>query len=374
MDDHNVVFVGIDTSKSSHAVATASAGRDGEVRFWGEISSDEAAVRKLVKRLKTKASRLVCCYEAGPTGYGLYRLLLSLGCECSVVAPSQTPRKPGDRVKTNRRDALSLARLLRAGELTPVWVPDERHEAMRDLARTRASVAQDRRVKRQQIGALLLRLGRIYPRQRTWRGAHLAWLRGQKFEHWEQRFAFEELLGALHQAEERLKRLEEAMRQAFETWSLAPQARALMAMRGFDFLSATTFYAEAGDLSRFAHPRDLMGWLGLTPAESSTGAKTRRMSITKAGNKLARKTLIESAWSYRYPARVNAKKAKLIEKASPEAAEIAWKAQTRLAARYRKLLGSGKRSTVAVTAVARECAGFIWALDRSTNASARKPD
>ena len=365
MADPSEVFVGIDVSKSRHSVAIAEDGRGGEVRFYGEIEADEAAVRKLVRRLATRASRLTFCYEAGPTGYGLYRLITALGHECRVVAPSLIPRTPGERVKTNRRDATSLARLLRAGELTSVWAPDERHEAMRDLVRARWSAAIDLRMKRQQTSAFLLRLGRPYPGKKTWGGTHMKWLASQTFAHLEQRTAFEELSLAMRQAQERIARLETAIEEAVPNWSLAGRVTALMAMRGFDLVAATTLLAEIGDLSRFDSPRELMGWLGLAPAESSTGDKVRRFGITKAGNARARRTMIESAWCYRHPARVGSSKQARVAAAPPIVREIARKAQTRLTRRYRALSGKGKAKTVVAVAVARELAGFVWAIDRA---------
>jgi transposase len=365
MDGYSEVFVGMDVSKSRIAVALAEGGRTGEVRFLGEIEASDTAVTKLVRRLSAKHGALTFCYEAGPTGYGLYRLIGELGHACQVVAPSLIPRRPGDRVKTNRRDALSLARLLRAGELTRVWAPDERHEAMRDLTRARSAAAADLRVKRQQTGAFLLRLGRVYRRKRTWGGAHAKWLAGQKFAHLEHHIAFEELLGAMGEAKARVTRLERAITEAVADWSLAPMVAALMAMRGVDLVAATTILAEAGDLSRFQTPRQLMAWLGLVPSEASTGDRIRRFGITKAGNGRARRALIASAWCYRHPARVGPAKLARVEAAPPVARRIAWKAQTRLTARYRALIKRGKASTVAVTAIARELAGFIWAIDRA---------
>ena len=212
MKDYSEVFVGMDVSKSRIAVGLADGGGAAEVRFLGEIEASEASVTKLVRGLAAKHAKLTFCYEAGPTGYGLYRLIGALGQECRVVAPSLIPRKPGDRVKTNRRDALSLARLLRAGELTAVWTPDERHEAMRDLVRTRSGAAFDLRVKRQQTGAFLLRLGRVYPGKKTWGGVHRKWLASQAFAHLEQRIAFEELLAAMDETKARVARAGEGDR------------------------------------------------------------------------------------------------------------------------------------------------------------------
>src|SRR6202048_2484276 len=252
-------------------------------------------------RLGLSWSSVGLCYEAGPTGYGLYRLLKSLGHECLVVAPSLVPKKAGDRVKTNRRDAVSLAKLLRAGELTAVWVPDERHEAMRDLSRARQAVKKDLQRKPPQISSLMLRLGRIYPGKTTWGPAHMKWLMAQKLEHREQRITFEELLDGIRQESERVERLEKAIREAVPEWSLAEVVAALQAMRGIDLIAAVVVLAEIGDLSRFQNPRELMGYLGLVPSESSTGDKVKRGGITKAGNGRARRILVEAAWSYRYP-------------------------------------------------------------------------
>ena len=369
MVDHSEVFVGLDTSKLRNAVAIAEGGRRGEVRYFGEIDNSAEAVRRLVKKLSSKHDRLTFCYEAGPTGYGLYRLIRGLGHECLVAAPSLIPKKPGDRVKTNKRDAKALAKLLRAGELTAVWVPDERHEAMRDLTRARGAAVADLRAKRQQVTALLLRLGRHYAGKTTWGKAHLRWLASQKLEHAEQRIAFEEMLLAVRQAQERIGRLEEAIRTAVPDWSLAEVVTALMALRGVDLVTATAFLAEIGDLSRFRTPRELMGYLGLVPSEDSTGEKIKRGPITKAGNRRARRILVESAWSYRYPPRVGRAKQTRVEAAPQAAREIAWKAQARLYARYRALVRRGKRPTVAVTALARELAGFIWAISRETASS-----
>jgi transposase len=362
---HSEAFIGIDTSKLKNAVAIAEGGRGGEVRYWGEIDSSGAAMRKLIGKLEGKYGKLTFCYEAGPTGYGLKRLIESLGHPCQVVAPSLIPRKAGERVKTNRRDAMGLARLLRAGELTAVWVPDEHHEAMRDLSRAREAAVKDLTAKRQQISSLLLRHSLFYPGKKTWGARHRRWLAQIKLAHHGTRLAFEELMAAEGEAQARVDRLTAAIRAAVPDWSLAPVATALMAMRGLDVVAAVVVLAEIGDLSRFAGARDLMGYLGLVPSEDSTGDSVRRGRITKAGNRRVRRVLVEAAWSYRHPPRVSlALKARVA--AAPQAArKIAWKAQTRLSARYRHLVRKGKLPTVAITAVAREMAGFIWDICRT---------
>jgi transposase len=364
MSDHSEAYVAFDSSKLRNAVAIADCGRAGEVRFLGEIENSAAATATLVRKLAGKYGRLTFCYEAGPTGYGLYRQIKRLGHECLVVAPSLIPKKAGNRVKTNRRDALHLVKLLRAGELTAVWVPDERHEAMRDLTRARGAAVEDLRRKRQHVSAFLLRHELRYAGKQSWSKAYLRWLSELKLAHVEQRIAFEEMLLAVRQAEERIVRLEGAIRAAVPDWSLAEVVTALMAMRGMDLVSATAFLGEIGDLSRFQTPRELMAYLGLVPSEDSTGDTIKRGPITKAGNRRARRILVECAWSYQHPPRVGKDKQAKVAAAPPAVREIAWKAQGRLCGRYRALTRRGKLKTVAVTAVARELAGFIWAINR----------
>jgi transposase len=373
VEKDSIAYVALDTSKLRNAVAIAAEGRDGEVRYLGEIDNTPAATGKLVRKLAKRHPSVAFCYEAGPTGYGLYRQITGLGHECMVVAPSLIPQKPGDRVKTNRRDALSLARQLRAGDLTAVWVPDAHHEAVRDLTRARGAAVQDLRTKRQQVSALLLRLGQSYPGKTTWGKAHLAWLAGRKLDHLEQRIALEEMLHAVRQASDRIGRLEQAIRAALPGWSLAPTAIALMALRGINLIAATSLLAEIGDLTRFCSPRELMAWLGMVPSEHSTGEHVRRGAITKAGNRRARSMLVECAWSYRHPPRVGADKLAKVEAAPPAVRDIAWKAQTRLSARYRALRRAGKLENVAITAVARELAAFIWAVGMAVASDTTPP-
>jgi len=365
MGDHSEAFVGFDTSKLRNAVAIADAGRGGEVRFFGEIENTPAATAKLVRKLAAKYQRLTFCYEAGPTGYGLQRQIKELGFACLVVAPSLIPKRPGDRVKTNRRDALSLAKLLRADELTAVWVPDGAHEAMRDLTRARETAMLDLRTKRQHISAFLLRLGRPYgERKKTWTKAHVSWIASQKLEHPQQRLVLEEMMLAMRQAQERQQRLEQAIAAAVPEWSLAEVVTALRAMRGIDLISAATLLAEIGDLSRFRTPTELMAYLGLVPSEDSTGDVIKRGPITKAGNRRARRMLVECAWSYQHPPRVGSAKQPKVDAAPEAVREIAWKAQCRLYRRYRALIRRNKLKTVAIVAVARELSGFIWAVAR----------
>lgn len=364
MDDYREVFIGIDTSKLRNAIAIAEAGRSGEIRFFGEIDNTQEATRKLVAKLASRYQKLHFCYEAGPTGYGLHRWLTDLRQSCIVVAPSLIPKRPGDHVKTNRRDAENLAKLLRAGDLTAVWVPDEKHEAIRDLVRARDAAVNDCRAKRQQVTSFLLRHSRSFPGRTAWSKAHARWLAEQKFQHHAHFLVLQEGIGAVRDAAERIVRIERAVAELAPQWSLAPVVEAIQALRGIDFIAAVVFLSEIGDLSRFASPRQLMGYLGLTPSEASTGDSVKRGGITKAGNGRARRTLVESAWTYRFPARVGVAKQVKLQALPKTVVDIAWKAQTRLCARYRALTARGKKPTVAVTAIAREMAAFIWAIAR----------
>jgi transposase len=330
----------------------------------GEFDASPESMTRLIRKLAAKHDKLHFCYEAGPTGYGLYRQIVALGHECIVVAPSLIPRRSGERVKTNRRDAQSLARLLRAGELTAVWVPDETHEAVRDLVRTRVMAVEDYRRKRQHVTAFLLRHGRSYDGKTSWRGRHKRWLDGQNFGHPAQRLAYQEMLNAVQATVERMDRLEAALIELVPDWTMAPVVAAFQAMRGVQFLTAVTMVAEAGDLRRFDHPRQLMAFLGLVPSERSTGESRRQGGITKTGNSSARKVLVEAAWTYRHSAGLGVDHQRR-QKDLPELVrDIAWKAQTRLCTRFRRLSAKGKRNTVVVVAIAREIAAFLWAIAR----------
>jgi transposase len=362
VDEDRTVCVGLDTHKAKIAVAVAEPGRSGEVRFVGEIANQPDAVRRLVERLADKHGRLKVCYEAGPCGYGLQRQITALGQDCTVVAPSLVPRKPGDRVKTNRRDAVTLARLHRAGELTAVWVPDPTHEAMRDLVRARTAAMEVVRRARQQLQGFLLRHDRVFAGRKAWSPAHRRWLAGLRFAHPAQQVVLQEQIDAVEEAERRRDRLGQQIRELAPDWSLAPVVAALQAMRGVAFLSAVVLVAEVGDFRRFANPRQLMAWLGLVPSEHSSGAKVERGGITKAGNGRARRVLVEGAWSYRFPARVTSPIQARLDGVSDAVRAIAWKAQLRLCTRFRRLVAAGKNVNVVTTAVAREMAAFAWAI------------
>jgi transposase len=362
MTEYSEAFVAFDVAKAKHAVAVAEGGRRGEVRFLGEIENTPATLERMIKKLAGRYGRLHVCFEAGPTGYGLYRQIQDLGHDCMVVAPALIPKRSGERVKTNRRDAVTLARLHRAGELTRVWVPNAVHEAVRDLVRAREAASEDLRRKRQQLLSFLLRHGRIYAGGGHWTLAHRRWLARQSFEHTAQQIVFQEGVDAIEDAAQRLHRLEAQVVAIIPNWSMAPMVEAYQAMRGVSFLVAVTFAAEIGDVRRFESPRQLMAFLGLVPGERSTGDTVRRRGLTLAGNRRARRALVEAAWTYRYPARVSETLRARLEGLPKAVRNIAWKAQVRLCTRYRRLSAAGKKLPVVVAAIAREMAAFLWAI------------
>lgn len=358
-----ITYVGLDVHKESIVVALASAGLRGEVREYGRIANTPAALERLLRKLGGDGMMLRFCYEAGPCGYGLHRRLSARGHECVVVAPSLIPKRAGDRIKTDRRDAASLAKLHRAGELTAVWVPDVGHEAMRDLVRARLDAVHSLRRARQQLSGFLLRQGCHYSRP-AWTKLHRRWLAGLKFEQAVHHIVLEDYMAAVDVAATRRDRLTAQIEAMLPDWTLAPVVAALQTMRGMALVNAATLIAELGDLSRFADPRQLMAYLGLVPSEHSSGASVRRGGITKAGNGAARRLLIEAAWSYRFPARISRELLLRQEKQPKPIRDIAWKGQVRLCARYRKLARTGKPANVVTTAIARELTGFVWAIAR----------
>jgi len=355
-------YVGLDTHKETIAVAVADA-LGGKARYYGEIANTPEAIRKLVKTLCPDGEVISFCYEAGPCGYEIYRQISQLGHHCSVVAPSLIPVKPGERVKTDRRDSEKLCRLDRAGELTPVWVPDQEQEAMRDLTRAREDMKGLERMSKQRLNAFLLRHGRLYESGKSrWTQAHFRWLEGLKFDIAVQQIVFQEYVDAVKQAEVRVAGLEKEMEKALEHWVLAPVVEALMALRGIKLITAMTVMAELGDITRFDSPRQLMSFLGLVPSEASSGLTRRRGGITKTGNGHVRRVLVEAGWCYRFSARKTAHLQRRAEKCSDTVQAIAWKAQKRLCGRYTHLLERGKLKVQVCTAVARELVGFIWAI------------
>jgi transposase len=366
----NSIYVGLDVHKATVSVAAAEDGRGSEVRAIGTFANNADQISKLAERLGNGGRRLHFCYEAGPCGYGLHRQLTDLGHDCIVVAPSLIPMKAGDRVKTDRRDALMLAKLHRAGELTAVWVPDSAHEAMRDLVRARATSKQVLSKARQHLQGFLLRHGRVYSGKKGWTRMYRRWLNMVRFDHPAQQIVLQDYIDAVTDAEERVARLTGQIEVLVPQWSMAPVVRSFQAMRGVALITAVTVVAEVGDFSRFNNPRQLMAYLGLVPSEHSSGAKVRRGGITKAGSTLARSALVEGAWTYRLPARVSNTLKGRIEPLPKTIRDIAWKAQVRLCARYRRLSAAGKLRTVVTTAIAREMVGFLWAIAREVQISA----
>ncbi len=358
----DIRHVGFDVDSEKIAVAVAEP--EGEVRSLGTIPNREDSVRRLVKKLGP-AQRLRVCYEAGPHGYGLYWQLTKLGVHCDVIAPTLVPVKSGDRVKTNRRDAEKLARCYRSGDLTAVWVPDAAHEALRDLVRAREAAKKDQLRARHRLGKFLLRRGlRAAAGVKSWTTKHLLWVKTLHFEHAAQEATFLDYLHEVEHAAERVTRLEHAIDQAIEA---APaQMRALIAglqaLRGIRKVSAATIVAEVGPLSRFARPKQLMGYSGMVSAENSTGNSVRRGAITKTGNAHLRRVVGEAAWAYQYRPAMSPVLKKRQEGLSEEVKEIAWKAQHRLSSRYRRLMAKGKIRQKVATAIGRELLGFVWAI------------
>lgn len=366
-----VRFVGLDVHADTIAVAVAEP--DGDVRSMGVIPNQAESIRKLVNKL-APVEALRVCYEAGPTGYVVYWQLTALGVKCEVVAPTLVPTKAGDRVKTDRRDAEKLARCYRAGDLTAVWVPDAAHEALRDLVRCREAAKKDQLRARHRLGKFLLRRGRRPPAtMHAWTQTHLAWVKTVHFEHAAQETTLLDYLHEVEHVAERIERLERAIDEAVKTAPTRMRVviEALQAMRGIALVSAVTIVAEVGELSRFAKPRQLMGYSGAVSSEDSSGPRIRRGAITKTGNAHLRRVVIEAAWAYRYRPAVGAALRKRQTPVSAEVTAIAWKAQHRLHARYRHLLAKGKCKQEVVTAVGRELLGFIWAIGVKVEAGER---
>jgi transposase len=370
MDERIKFFVGLDAHKDSTSIGACEAGRE-PARFVGTVGADVRGLFKVLAKAGDP-TQVSVVYEAGPTGFGLYRELRGRGYRCEVIAPSLIPRRPGERVKNDRRDCLRLSELSRAGELKPIWVPDEAHEAMRNLWRAREDAVGMRLKARQQLKAFLLRHARRYPGKTSWTKTHHAWIAQQIFEHDGDRIAQAEYQLAVQSAEHRVQRLTIALTEAARGWRFQPVVDALRALRGIDTVSAIGLVAEIGDIGRFSSARQLMGYLGLVPSEHSTGNSIHRGSITKTGNAHARRLLTEAAWNYRFPARLS-HELRERSKSLPEAVRNhAWKAQLRLCARFARLSSRGVQVNKVCVAVARELAGFIWAIAHQVAPSTAK--
>ena len=364
MNNDSTVFVGMDVHKDSIVVAYSVG--FGEVEVIGKIAPRVSDIDRLCKRMQSKASNVVFVYEAGPCGYGIHRQLTAKGYPCMVCAPSPIPRKPGERVKTDRRDAAKLVRALRAGDLSPVHLPTVEDEAFRDLVRAWGAARQDLKQARQRLKAFLLVHDVRYSGRADWGPAHRRWISGYSFNSPWQQLAFEEHRRTIEDRLAQCTRLETALREMAPQWRFYPTIQTLQALRGIQFTTAIGMLAELGDLSRFDHPRQLTAWLGLTPSEHSSGQRRRLGSITKAGNGHARHLLVEAAWSYRHPAKVSPAIQQRHDGLPKAIIDRAWDAQLRLCKRYRRLVARGKHPNVAVVAIARELAAFVWDIARMT--------
>jgi transposase len=362
MNQSSTLYVGMDVHKDSMAVAYVAQDHGAEVTYLGSIGTRQCDIDQLTRKMPSKAKHLIFVYEAGPCGYWLYRYLTQKDYDCWVVAPSLIPKKSGDRVKTDRRDAVQLARLARSGDLTAVYIPKVEDEAIRDLARAREDAISDLKDAKFRLKAFLLRHDIRYGGRANGGPAHLRWLSEVICPTPAQQIVFQEYVRAVHEHTERLQRLEQELQEQVKAWRLHPVVEALQALRGVQFTVAVTMVAEIGDLTRFENPRELMKFLGLIPSEYTSAERRRQGSITKAGNTHARRALVEGAWAYRYPAKVSRHLQLRLEHQPKMIQDISWKAQVRLCKRYRRLVSRGKHANVVTVAIARELVGFMWAI------------
>lgn len=365
-----VLYLGLDVHAENIAVAIAEAGREGEIRNYGEIPNTFHSVDKLMRKLGQPDKELRVCYEAGPCGFVLARFLKKKGIACDVIAPSLTPKGSGDKIKTDRRDARMLARLHRAGELTAVHVPDERDEAIRDLCRARTDAVQDQRSARHQLKAFLLRNGYRYGEKTSWSAAHMRYLRELILPHPAMKIVLEEYLQCIDATTERIERLEVQMKALLDEWHMKPVVLALMGFKGYQIVATMITVSEIGDIHRFAHPRQLMAYLGLVPRENSSGGIRIQGPITKCGNGHLRWIFNECAQHYRLPPKVS-QELTTRQEAIPKAhrrqvIEISWRCQNRLHERGRKLAARGKTRQKVQIAMARELSAFVWEVMRIT--------
>jgi transposase len=360
MDEGIKFFVGLDVHKETIAVAVAEADR-APARLIGNIAHEVGKLLKLLARYGEPGAVQVV-YEAGPTGYGLQRELTRRGYQCQVIAPSLIPKRAGDRVKADRRDSLRLAELSRAGELRAIWIPDPADEAIRDLARAREDAVNARTQVRHQLKGFLLRHGVRYAGRTSWSKAYYRWLATLNFGAAGAQTAFTDYWQAVSAADERVARLTTALVSSIEGWRFEAVVRSLQALRGIDQISAIGLVAEIGDIGRFAHPRQLMAYLGLVPGEQSSGERVVRGSITKTGNAHARRLLTEAAWNYRFQPRIGSRAQRRAEDLPQAVRDVAWKAQLRLSGRFSRLRARGVHLNKVCIAVARELAGFVWAI------------
>jgi transposase len=368
--DSPTKFIGLDVHSKTISVAIADEERKGEVRHYGTVENTIEAIEKVINSLTATGAELKFIYEAGPCGFALFRYLTGNGFTCIVTAPGLIPKRSGVRIKNDRRDAMTLARLYRAGELTGIYVPDPEDEAIRDLPRARNDARVAERKAWQRLNSFLLRNNFIYPRKTKWSRAYFYWLGLIVIKHPAQKIALQEYIEAVHECTERIKRLSEQISLAVEEWRMAPMVKALQSLRGISLIAAAISVAELGDISRFQHPKELMAYLGLVPSEHSSGESIKRGHITKTGNSHARRVLVESAWTYKHHARVTKPLIKRQAGLPRSIFQISWKAQLRLCARYRRLMARKKPMQVVVIAIARELAAFMWAIAQEVKATA----
>ena len=359
---NSVKFIGMDVHKKTITIAIADEGRQQQPRIYGSIANELEALDKFCRKMVSTSTRLHFVYEAGPCGYGIYRHLTEKGYDCIVAAPSMIPKKSGDRIKNDPRDASMLARLHRAGELTAVYVPDAQDEAIRDLTRAREDAVSATRKAKQRLLAFLLRNRLTFPGRSKWSKAFFNWLADIAMPYPAQQVALQEYIDTVQENLNRVNRLTDQIRQLMPGWRLAPVVSALQAARGVSLIVAATVLAELGDLGRFDKPSQLMAHLGLVPSEHSSGDRIKRGGITKTGNSHARRVLVEASWAYRMQAR----KSRILlnrQQGLPDpVCQIAWKAQLRLCARFRRLTAKGIPRPKVVIAIARELSAFLWAI------------
>ncbi|HET7442978.1 MAG TPA: IS110 family transposase [Terriglobales bacterium] len=370
-DNHTMqtitLYLGLDVHKDSITIAIAEPGPKGEIRLFGTITNDLQAVEKALSRIRKAhpGAQLEVAYEAGPCGFGIARRLKQLKVPCLVAAPSLIPKQPGSPFKTDKRDARTIARLLRAGELTGVYVPEPTDEAIRDLCRARTDAVDDLRRSRHRLKGFLLRHGFRYQGKANWSQPHMRYLRELVLPHPAMKTILEEYLQGIDAAHARVQRIEASMLQLLETWRLKPAVQALMAFRGFQLVASMITVSELGDIHRFEHPRQLMTYLGLVPTESSSGPNQRLGSISRCGNSHQRWLLTECAEHYALPPKISKELSRRQEGQPREVRDLSWKAQTRLHLRFSRLLARRLQRNKAKIAVARELCGFIWALLRT---------
>ena len=375
MSKHTIIFIGLDTHKEFTEVVSIADSRDASHACLGRVQSTRQGITALARRLTSRhpKSTLHFVYEAGPCGFWIYRLLTSLGHICYVVAPSLIPKKPGERIKTDKRDAIKLARLMRANELSPIYVPHADDEAVRDLSRAREAACHDLKRAKHQLKSFLLRNFIAYQGSANWGPKHRRWLAELVLPHPAQQIVLQEMIHTLNERTQRLNNLDNELAHIASQWRFYPVVKAIQAMRGVSMIIATGLICELGDLTRFDHPSKLMAYIGLVPSEHTSSDKRRLGSITKMGNTRARRLLVEGAHSYRYPPKVSVEMEKRQAGLPQPIKDIAWQAQRRLCRRYQRLMHRGKNRNVVVVATAREMVAYLWEIIQLTPLEPTEP-